>query len=431
MCERRIQIGPGRTALAANKEQKMLQTLSSPRIIDETGSDASAPAVGSRKVDVGRGTVDSRLSNQWARRPDDQRFTTIDSLIGSLRARTAGTREDVVGVNGLRFDGAMDSQRLSLKLETGDHDTMTPTHYAFGQLCSLLGAPARYLRPKSGFMAALNLADDLKQQSVNRKFFWSPEQGELRAVTGEDYGRIYDLEVAEAVRRIVGNGVDDTCWKVPGVMDWGSMSYNPYVDVSKDTTTLFASDRDVYMCFVDDTHPIEVGKLADGSPDLIFRGFIVQNSEVGSAALKVVTMWLRGVCCNRNLWGVEGLEQLTIRHSKLAKDRFVHQMEPQLQRYANSSAQSLIAGITAAKQALVDEDKQTELLTKKLGFSANMAELIRSTSEREEGHPVTNTWDLINGITAVARTRPWQDERFAMEQQAGKLMDAVTKNRSL
>ena len=41
---------------------------------------------------------------------------------------------------------------------------------------------------------------------------------ELRAVTGPDYGRIYDHELVSAVQRIAGNGTGDTRWKVPGVL---------------------------------------------------------------------------------------------------------------------------------------------------------------------------------------------------------------------
>ena len=57
-------------------------------------------------------------------------------------------------------------------------------------------------------------------------------------------------------------------WKVPGVLDWASMTHNPFVDISKDTTTLYASDRDVFLFLVDDTHPIEAGRLPNGEPDL-------------------------------------------------------------------------------------------------------------------------------------------------------------------
>jgi hypothetical protein len=66
-------------------------------------------------------------------------------------------------------------------------------------------------------------------------------------------------------------------------MDWGTGRYNLNVPVSKETTTLFASDRDCAVFLCDDLTPIEVGKLDSGDPDLMFRGLFVRNSEVGPA----------------------------------------------------------------------------------------------------------------------------------------------------
>ena len=90
----------------------------------------------------------------------------------------------------------------------------------------------------------------------------------------------------------------------------------------KDTTTLYASDRDVFLFLVDDLNPIEAGRLPDGSPDLYFRGFYCWNSEVGAKTLGIASFYLRAVCQNRNLWGVEDFEEITIRHSKYAASRF-------------------------------------------------------------------------------------------------------------
>ena len=96
---------------------------------------------------------------------------------------------------------------------------------------------------------------------------------ELRAVTGPDYGRIWDHERVSAVMKIAGSGTGDTRWKVPGTLDWSSMRHNPFVEVTKDNTTLYASDRDVFLFLVDDANPIEAGRLPNGDPDLFFRGF--------------------------------------------------------------------------------------------------------------------------------------------------------------
>ena len=74
-------------------------------------------------------------------------------------------------------------------------------------------------------------------------------------------------------------------------------------DVSKDTTTLYASDRDVFVFLVDDLNPIEAGHLPDGSPDVFFRGLYAWNSEVGAKTLSIASFYLRAVCQNRMLWG--------------------------------------------------------------------------------------------------------------------------------
>jgi hypothetical protein len=111
---------------------------------------------------------------------------------------------------------------------------------------------------------------------------------QFRAVTGSDYGRIWDHELVAAVIDIAGNGTGDTMWKVPGVLDWGTMTHNLILDITEDDTTLYASDRDVFLFLVDDAHPIEAGRLADGSPDVYFRGFYCWNSEVGSKTSAVL-----------------------------------------------------------------------------------------------------------------------------------------------
>ena len=52
----------------------------------------------------------------------------------------------------------------------------------------------------------------------------------LLAATGTEYGRVMDIELVTAVQRIAGDGVGQTRWKVPGVIDWSTSRYNPFVD---------------------------------------------------------------------------------------------------------------------------------------------------------------------------------------------------------
>lgn len=195
-------------------------------------------------------------------------------------------------------------------------------------------------------LAGINLQYGLSHQRSEQVKILELDDGrqELRAATGPEYGRIFDHELVSVVRQIAGNGIGDTRWKVPGALDWATSTYNPYVEVTTDTTTLYASDRDVFLFLVDDTHPIEAGELSDGSPDLYFRGFYCWNSEVGSKTLGIASFYLRGVCQNRNLWAVEGFEEIVIRHSKYAGNRFAHEVAPAPESFANSSPQGFSKG---------------------------------------------------------------------------------------
>ena len=198
------------------------------------------------------------------------------------------------------------------------------------------------------------------------------------------------------------------------------------VDVTKDTTTLYASDRDVFLFLVDDMNPIEAGTLPDGSPDLFFRGFYCWNSEVGAKTLGIASFYLRAVCQNRNLWGVEDFHEISIRHSKYAANRFAHEAAPALANFADSSPQPFIQGIRAARERIVarcDEDRTNFL--RKRGFSKAETSTIVETVLVEEGRPPESVFDFVQGITAVARSKPQQDARLVMENRAKKLMEAA------
>jgi hypothetical protein len=132
---------------------------------------------------------------------------------------------------------------------------------------------------------------------------------------------------------IACDGTGDTRWKIPGVLDWATHVYNRRVDVTRDTTTLYASDRDVFVFLVDDLNPIEVGRLTGGSPELYFRGFYCSNSELGAKTLGMASFYLRAFCQNRNLWGLGNFGKIAIRHSKYTGPRFVYKAPPALTRF--------------------------------------------------------------------------------------------------
>ena len=384
---------------------------------------------GSFKVDVSRGQRVGRVSSEWFARPADERYLSLVELFASVQGRAARSRTQTVQSRDVRVEARRDdAEALSLMLP-GQDAPLSPTHWSFGQLASLVGAPAGYLRQLPAPLAGINLQHGLLNHRAEQIKTLETDDGrlELRAVTGPDYGRIYDHELVAAVQRIAGDGIGDTRWKVPGTLDWSSMVYNPHVDVTAETTTLYASDRDVFLFLVDDTNPIEAGRLPSGEPDLYFRGFYCWNSEVGSKTLGIASFYLRAVCQNRNLWGVENFEEITIRHSKYAASRFAHEAAPALANFANSSPAPFVAGIRAARDRIVarSDEERTEFLTKRAGFGRSDAAKIIETVLREEDGPPESVYDFVQGITALARTKEHQDARLDLEQRAKRLLDKV------
>ncbi|MGT2467227.1 DUF932 domain-containing protein [Mesorhizobium atlanticum] len=388
--------------------------------------DTTRDRSGGYKVDLSRGKRIGRVSSEWFSRPADERYLSLSELFETVQMRTERSRTRTIESAAIRVEASRDdAERLTLVLPDSDV-AIAPTHWSFGQLASLVGAPAAYLRQLPAPLAGINLQYGLTSHRAEQVKTLEIENGrvELRAVTGPDYGRIFDHELVAAVQCIAGNGTGDTRWKVPGVLDWSTGIYHPRVDITKDTTTLYASDRDVFMFLVDDFNPIEAGRLPDGSPDLYFRGFYCWNSEVGAKTLGIASFYLRAVCQNRNLWGVEDFEEITIRHTKYAASRFAHEAAPALARFANSSPMPFVNGIKAAREQIVarTDDDRTEFLRKR-GFSKAETGKIIETVLAEEGRKPESVFDFVQGITAVARDKVHQDARLDLEARAKKLLD--------
>lgn len=384
-----------------------------------------------------KGKVDGTLSAQWAARPADQRFTTLEALIASVKARTDASSEGVVQTAGLRVV----TEGANLLLDDGSGAAYEPTHWSFGQLCSLAdGTSADQMRKTASYgptglkvaAAALQLGIKARGAGTMAAYTMAGDGYDtLRAMTSEKYARIRDLDVANKVADLVKK---DDRWKVPGMIDWssqknGCVTHNPFVDVTTDNTTLYASDRDVFIFMCQDAHPIEVGKLDNGDPDLMFRGFIVSNSEVGAATFTLRTFLLRGVCMNRNLWGTESQAEISIRHIGSAVDKFEELATPALEAYADADAAAIVGKVHAAKAitiAKTEGERIDFLMAKPLGFSRTQALKVMARVNEEEGHPLTTVWDAVQGVTALARKIEHQDVRVKLEALAGRLMEKVT-----
>lgn len=402
----------------------------------QTTINATPAPVAPFKVNPNAGEHRGDVSMQWMRRPADQRFLDLNELHAYKHKfyhdafeQRYKTREFEILSPEIKAAEDMHKLTVGLTVDRGsikDVRELAPTHQAFGQLASLAKAPASFLRELPSPMVTDVLNWRLQNAREVEEIKMYGGDTELYAATGPDYGRIPDYQVIDAIRQVAGSGRGEHRWKIPGVLDWRTNMYNPEAPVTKDSTTLYASDRDMFVFLVDDRNPIEVGKLPSGEPDLMFRGFYIQNSEMGSRALKLAAFYLRAVCMNRNLWGVEGFEDLTIRHTRLAPDRWLQQAVPALKAYADGSEQKLLAGVKAAKSTRLADDHEgaVAFLTNRK-FSMARAKAILEVGEKQEQEPPRTVWDMAQALTAYARDIPNTDDRLNVELEARKLLDAV------
>lgn len=357
-----------------------------------------------------------RASQEWWSRPDDQRFLSLAELRNYCLARADACETNVSRHGQLEVVGSQNGGR-NIVLEDGiNEDPLGLTHWSFGQLASRAKVPAKWAREDTHpEIAALAMNYGLQVVSPSDDSmvmtYRGPEGHVVRAMTGSGYGRIYDHKIASNVIHM--NEASNNRWQVP------SASYsqaNP-----RRATTLYASDRDIFIFLVDPNNPIELPN-PDGRTEVLYRGFYVWNSEVGSKTFGLTTFLYRYVCDNRIIWGAEDVREFSIRHTSSAPERFEREAIPMLTKYAESSAQKTVEVAKRAMRmevAKTDEGVQDWLTAR--SFNVKEAKNIIQKAREEEGEART-VWELVQGGTALARGIAHTDNRVDFERRASGLM---------
>ena len=151
----------------------------------------------------------TRASEEWWKRPDDERYLTLDHLYASTLARAEASEARTIVNDSLLVRGSAEAGG-ELYLEHDALGTLDPTHWSLGQLATISHTPAKWIRevapvPTGPAIAAhainLGLRRLAKRAEVQvMKLPTSPAstRGALRCIVGPEYGRIYDHEVVKA-----------------------------------------------------------------------------------------------------------------------------------------------------------------------------------------------------------------------------------------
>lgn len=358
----------------------------------------------------------TQAHTQWANRPADERFTSLDDMLVYTREQRRLSDTGTIFNKSISVAPVEDNPK-GIAVIMNNEETTAPSHWAFNQLCQLVGAPASYMRTLPSDLVSDCLNQSMAQRKTDQVGWMIKNDGfsELKAVTGPTYGRIWNSDVVDALIRYFGTG-PDAQFTVPG-------EYGREVTVTKDNTTLFAGDRDMFVFLADEKNRIEFPDRRDGQSGEMARGFFVQNSEVGSSTLKIGTFLFDYVCANRIVWGAEGYKEVSIRHSLNAPHRWVNEIMPALESLQTASTHSIVNAVNQAKSIRLDEEQVDAVLVKR--FTKNQANAIKLAHSADEGRPMRSPWDIVTGATAYARGLKNQDDRVAVERIAGSILAAA------
>jgi Domain of unknown function (DUF932) len=356
-------------------------------------------------------------NEQWRTRPADERFLNLLDLAKATQHTMDHSASRVVPSKGLTAD-ILDG-KLVIRGPNGNH--ALPTHWAFGQWSTRAGAPAGYLRDLPNELAAdcLNYGMHIARpvEDVGVLLYQNSGPAELHAVTGPNYGRIWNARVANALVEAFGDGRTGA-FRVPG-------EFGKQVEITKANTTLYASDRDIWAFLADESKSTEVPNRRDGKSGRLSTGIVVGNSDVGAGKLWVAFFAFDYVCCNRIIWGMRDLEEFSIKHTASAPHRFLSEVVPMLKEVARSNVTLDQAKIVTAQRTRI-EDLDKFLNARK--FTRSQVGGIKAAFKTDEGRELmtdTSVWDAVVAATAYARSLQYQDARVAIEREAGKMLLAA------
>jgi hypothetical protein len=365
-----------------------------------------------------------QVSRQWATRSHDERYISLTDMLDVAKTRKKESRQRTISAKNIRFEVADNENIVTyIKGEKDGGKFVSPdrfelTNWSFGQLCERIKCPANYMTRLPAKLAIANLAESVNQakdEKVQLLTRDGSDTKEVRAVTSEKYGRIWDADILEVMVDQYGDGVTGR-YRVPG-------EFGKDVRVNHANTTMFMSDRNMFVFLCDEENRVEIPNRRFGKSGALARGFYFWNSEVGKETVGVASFYFDYVCCNRIIWGAEEFQEVRLRHSKWAPERFAQDVLPSLTQFTEGSTKGITTAIENARKITFEAPEMVaDFLEKSLRLPKRDANNIAMAHLLEEEAPIENMWDVVVGMTAFARSIPFQDQRVALEVEAGKIL---------
>lgn len=377
-----------------------------------------------------------KAHQQWANRPDDERFQDLQSLYNATKKYADDARTKDVPFEDIRVEANQGEVQLVGKMGI----PAKFTHWAFGQLAQHVGAPASYLRELPATLAAQNLnhgllkrAQDKAANAMASLLFHNNGGLLLRAITTDKYSRIWNYEIAQRVMDLTELGFEPARPDVRIITRHKkdcSLNAEQFTGSAEtlngctcpENLPLYASDHDMFVFLRNPNLTVS----EKGSSGAVYKGLIARNSEVGAAAFELMSFLYREMCGNHIIWGASRVLDLKIRHVGSARDR-VGNFLAQVRSYAEESTSDLEAKIARAKTVLIADTKEAVLdavFGKRSGLTRKDAEGGYDAVVEDQDGPANTVWGFAQGVTRFSQSQPFGDKRTAIDRAAGRILES-------
>jgi hypothetical protein len=351
---------------------------------------------------------------EWATRPPDERYASIEALHEAARARRDRTMERDIETGDFRTDAAGDD---SLVLLEASGRTAALTHWSFEQLATIAGAPPKYLRSLPAPIAsdAINYGLQHHRRTQHQLFVDRDAPWTVHAITSSRYARVHHDELAS---RVLDFRADHPAWHLP-------LGYKDGVyGAERVPSGAYLGDRDMFLFLVDGNRDLD--DPTDSTHAGLFRGFMLRNSDVGAAALTLDLFLFRACCANHVIWGFQHVAGFRRRHVGASiQDAWTTSLDAvRVALDADPSADRTLLQRSITLELGPTRDAVLDAAVQRLEVSQKHAAEAYTLAEQYETNP-RSVWGYVQGLTRLSQRTPWQDTRFALDRAASRLLTTM------
>ena len=344
---------------------------------------------------------------EWASRPPDERYASVHALYEAARARRQRSKS---APSRPASSGPRRWTTIS-RFARSSGRTATLTHWSFGQLATIAGAPPNYLRSLPASIASSAINYGLRGSSATQHQLFvepTPHRGPCTRLRHRDT-----------------HASITTSWPAGCSTSWPSIRPGTY---RSDTRTASSAPRrflpaptwETETCFCSSWTATAISTIPRTAPTPVcsadsFSG-TVMSVPPPSRSMCSCFGWCAGITSSGDFstWPASGAGTW-VRRFRMRGRRRLNDVRAALD--ADTADDRTLLLRATAQELGPTRDAVLETAVQRLDLSQKQAAEAYTLAEQHETNP-RSVWGYVQGLTRLSQRTPWQDGRFTLDRAA-------------